>query len=342
MKYILILLTLMSISVSAQMDKYQLVLIAFYNAENLFDTSRDTLILDNARTPGGRYQWTEERYQKKLRNLAKVLANIGAAPYLRMPDIIGLAEIENRKVLEDLITTGSLQRYPLGILHINSPDERGIDTAIIYNRDTFIPVSVKAHPLRIYSEEGFRDYTRDLFLVSGYLKGELVYIMVNHWPSRGGGKRSVFNREIAARQVKRKTDSILYRNSAAKIIIMGDFNDNPTDHSIKDIMKTSGNRQTISKGQLFNTTEKLYKSGLGTHAYRDEWNCFDQFMISQGLLNNSKGYRYWRSGIFNPAFLRQKKGRYKGYPFRTYSGLNYTGGYSDHFPVYLYLIQQIN
>lgn len=339
----LLLLLVLPIFVGAQEKKqYHVRTIAFYNVENLFDTKNDTLIFDDDRTPEGKDNWTEERYRHKLANIAKVISEIGAEHTKTSPDIIGLSEVENKQVIEDLIAHPILQEKGYGIVHYDSPDERGIDVALLYKKTVFLPTSFSSHRLLLLDDEGFRNYTRDQLVVGGLLDDEQCYFTVNHWPSRSGGEaRSKPNRMAAAKLNRRITDSILRLDSSARIISMGDLNDDPIDDSLRKVMRTRGKKQDLEEGDLFNPMEKLFKKGVGTLAYRDKWNLFDQFYFTPNLLEKEHGrYHFWKAAVFHPPYLLSKKGQYKGYPFRTYAGGSYTGGYSDHFPVYMYLIRE--
>ncbi|WP_175416274.1 endonuclease/exonuclease/phosphatase family protein [Aggregatimonas sangjinii] len=339
----LLLLLVLPIFVGAQEKKqYHVRTIAFYNVENLFDTKNDTLTFDDDRTPEGKDNWTEERYRHKLANIAKVISEIGAERTNTSPDIIGLSEVENKQVIEDLIAHPILREKGYGIVHYDSPDERGIDVALLYKKRVFLPTSFSSHRLLLFDDEGFRNYTRDQLVVGGLLDDEQCYFTVNHWPSRSGGEaRSKPNRMAAAKLNRRITDSILKLNLSARIISMGDLNDDPIDDSLRKVMRTRGKKQDLEEGDLFNPMEKLFKKGVGSLAYRDKWNLFDQFYFTPNLLEKENGrYHFWKAAVFHPPYLLSKKGQYKGYPFRTYAGGSYTGGYSDHFPVYMYLIRE--
>ncbi|KQC30828.1 endonuclease [Flagellimonas eckloniae] len=335
---------LMSISLFAQSQKtYRVRTIAFYNVENLFDTVNDTLIFDDERTPDGSYNWTDERYEKKIEHISNVLSKIGGETTDTSPDIIGLCEVENKNVIKDLVNHPNLLERDYGIVHFDSPDERGIDVALLYKKASYLPSSFKSHRLLLFDEMGQRNYTRDQLVVGGLLDDEEFYFIVNHWPSRrGGASKSAPNRLRAAFLNKRIIDSIQKLNIDAKIISMGDLNDDPRDDSLKKVLKTIGKENQLDSLRLFNPMEKLHKKGLGSLAYRDKWNLFDQFFMTSNLIGKSKEYySYWKAGIYAPSKIRTIKGKYKGYPFRTYSGSNYTGGYSDHFPVYLYLVREV-
>ena len=321
---------------------YKVRSIAFYNVENLFDTTNDTLIFDDERTPRGAYGWTPERYQRKVAHISQVLSEIGRKTTGSSPDIIGLCEVENKKVVADLVAHKNLRSKNYGIIHHDSPDERGIDVALLYKKDAFLPHSFNSHRLLLFDDDGNRDYTRDQLVVGGLLDNEEFFFIVNHWPSRSGGEaKSRPNRIKAAQLNKRIIDSIQRVKPDVKIISMGDFNDDPRNDSFKKVLKTVGKKRLLDSTGLFNPMERHFKKGVGSLAYRDKWNLFDQFFFSANLLSeNKETYSYWRVGIFNPPYLKNRSGKYKGYPFRTYVGTTYHGGYADHFPVYLLLVKK--
>jgi len=345
MKLLLFLLyTTFIFTTYGQSDKsYSLRTIAFYNLENLFDTKNDTLIYDDDRTPNGKDHWTLERYNHKLDQLSKVLSEIGTINTKSTPDVIGVCEVENRQVLTDLINHPNLAKFNYGIVHFDSPDERGIDVALLYKKEVFIPTSFVSRRLLLERPNGKRDYTRDQLVVEGLLDNEQFYFIVNHWPSRSGGElRSRPNRIAAAKLNKRIIDSLKWQNTDAKIISMGDFNDDPIDPSFKKILGVKGKIKQLDTTSLFGPMERLFKKGMGSLAYRDKWNVFDQvYMTANIVLEKSNSYSFWKAGIYTPAYIIDPKGRYKGYPLRTYAGGNYIGGYSDHFPVYIYLIKKV-
>ncbi|MGB0789091.1 MAG: endonuclease/exonuclease/phosphatase family protein [Marinirhabdus sp.] len=330
--------------VFAQEEKtYKVSTVAFYNLENLFDHEDDPLTFDNDRTPDGKDHWTQQMYEAKLKNMARVIAEIGADVTGNAPAIVGVCEIENRRVLEDLVNEGPLLGKDYGIIQFDSPDRRGIDVALLYQKRLFTPTHFKAHELIIYNDNDKtrRVFTRDQLLVSGIFDGEKIHLIVNHWPSRSGGEaRSRPKRMKAAKLNKRIIDSLFSEDPYAKIITMGDFNDDPTSPSIKKVLKTKGRRKKLKIKELYNPMEPMYKKGLGTLAWRDSWNLFDQMIISSELAEKDyTSYRFYKAGIYNKSYLANQQGRYKGYPYRSFV-THYTGGYSDHFPVYLYLIKE--
>ncbi|SRX73201.1 endonuclease/exonuclease/phosphatase family protein [Aequorivita antarctica] len=330
-------------SFSQTEKEYKINTIAFYNLENLFDYEDDPLIFDDDRTPEGKDHWTKEIYEAKLVNMAKVISEIGEDITSTSPALIGVSEIENRRVLEDLLNQKPLVNKDYGIVHFDSPDRRGIDVALLYQKRLFTPTNYKAYELIIYDDQdrSKRVYTRDQLLVSGMLDGEKINIIVNHWPSRSGGEeRSRPKRIKAAELNKHIMDSLFSEDPYAKIITMGDLNDDPVSPSIKDVLKSKSERQDMKVKELYNPMENMYKKGLGTLAYRDAWNLFDQIIISTELTKKDySSYRFYKAGIFNKNYLTTPHGQYKGYPFRSFVN-GYTGGYSDHFPVYIYLIKE--
>ena len=321
--------------------KYNIRTVAFYNVENLFDTIHNQKY-DQDRTPMGKDHYTSKVYWNKINHMARVISEIGASKAKNSPTIMGLAEVENKTVVQDLLRTKYLKNKGYGIIHYDSPDERGIDVALIYLKRYFKPVSQSKHTLYLYKSDGKRDYTRDQLLVSGILDGELIHIIVNHWPSRSGGETRSRSLRMAAAALNVKIiDSLQKIYPKAKIITMGDLNDDPTSPSLKKVLKTSGKITKVKPLQMYNPMEPLFKKGLNTLAYRDNVNLFDQIIISKPLtLKNYNSYRFFYAGIYNPSYITTRSGKFKGYPFRSYSYNKYTGGYSDHFPVYIYLIKE--
>lgn len=322
---------------------YLLTAIGFYNVENLFDTLDTPGVRDAEYTPDGKNQWNTEKYFEKLDRLSEVLQMMGTE---KTPDglaVVGLAEIENRTVIEDLINTSRLKDRDYEIVHYDSPDKRGVDVGLIYQPKYFTVESSKSYTLTIDGMDNF--YTRDQLLVSGDFLGERMHFMVAHWPSRRGGeKRSSHLREAAARLGKSVIDSIQKaENGNAKIIFMGDLNDDPVNVSVKEYMNSVGKENKVKEGDLFNPFESYYKKGIGTLAWRDVWNLFDQIMLTPAFVTNKnfESFQFYKAVVFNKPFLMQKEGRFKGYPYRSYAGGQYLGGYSDHFPTYIFLLKEI-
>lgn len=326
---------------TSENDKFNVVCIGFYNLENLFDTIDTEGVLDEEFTPTGSKQWNSKKYYEKLDNLAKVIAELGVEVTPKGVAVLGVAEIENKEVLEDLVKNEKLKDRNYKIVHHHSPDRRGVDVAFLYRPDIFELESYKAFTLINPNDTSFK--TRDQLLMTGKLKGERVHLMVAHWPSRRGGqKKSSPLRELAADLGKSVIDSILKSEPNAKIIYMGDLNDDPVNKSLKKHMLTESNIEKVEENELFNPMESLYNKGIGTLAWRDTWNLFDQILLSpQWLDKDYATWKYYGVKVFNKNYLKQATGNFKGYPYRTYVGPNYMGGYSDHFPVYIYLVKQI-
>ncbi len=344
-KLIPILLLAITLSAQAQQKKYKVHTVAFYNLENLFDTIRNTEINDLEYTPEGKNSWTSKKYKKKLENLSRVISEIGTGDQQKeSPTILGVSEIENRGVLEDLIKTTRLVNLGYGIVHFDSPDRRGIDVALLYKKKDYIVNSTSSIPLYIYGNDGKRVYTRDQLLVSGYLDGEEMHFIVNHWPSRSGGeKRSSPYREAAGALNKKIIDSLLTINPKAKVMTMGDLNDGPYNKSVKVALGAERKKENTKPSGMFNPFEEMSKKGLGTLAYRDAWDLFDQIIMTGNFLDtNDKDYstyKYWKAGIYQKPYMVQQTGQYKGYPLRN---ANNEVGFSDHFPVYVYIIKEVN
>lgn len=317
--------------------------IAFYNLENLFDTLDTPGVIDTEFTPDSPKRWNSERYWAKIDKLAEVISQLGSHDKVPGPAIVGLCEMENRAVLEDLVKSPRIRHLNYSIVHFDSPDRRGVDVAMLYQPRYFKVSNSRSVPLIIHGEDGTRIYTRDQLQVSGVFDGEPMHFIVNHWPSRRGGEdRSRNLRNVAARLTRSLVDSISSIEKNAKVIVMGDLNDDPVNESIRLYLKARDDQNRLKPGQMFNAMGMLYKRGIGTLAYRDQWNLFDQIILTQAFLEkNQKGYRYHSSRVFNESFLAQPEGRFKGYPFRTYVGDTYHGGYSDHFPVYILIVKDI-
>ena len=340
MRINLIILIFLSQIIFSQDERYILSTIAFYNVENLFDATDDPKNSwdENWLNDG---VWNEEIYQQKLNNISKVIPEIGQDYTQNHPTIIGLCEVENRKVLIDLVQSEPMKKYNYGIFHFDSPDERGIDVALLFDRLRFKPKKAKSYPLKLKRNDGNRDFTRDQLLVEGFLDQEKIYFIVNHWPSRSGGQIKSEPSRIKAGQLnKRIIDSIQILDKQAKIITMGDFNDDPRDFSIKNTLNTSGKKNKLLENQLFNPFEILHRKGYGTLKYRGNWNMLDQLIITESLVNN-KSLKYIKAGIYNEKYLITPDGNYKGYPYKSFYKV-WLGGYSDHFPIFLILAKKVN
>lgn len=303
--------------------------IAFYNLENLFDIYNDERTNDDEFLPTSAKRWTEKRYRKKIYKLGSVISKIGFESSQKPPVLVGLAEVENDTVLNDLIQSEDLHGYNYGFVHYDSKDERGIDVALLYDYDQFVVESSETYSLCIETPEGVRDFTRDILLVSGILDGELIHLIVNHWPSRHeGDNETSYKRMIAAKRVLEIISKLLEQYTAPKIVVIGDFNDNPNNESIQFL---------TANGNLFNATEFLWSRDRGTENHDFQWNLFDQILISKNLLSHEGEYCFESADIFDDKFVTQFHGKYQGQPFRTYIGKKYMGGYSDHFPIFIQL-----
>ncbi len=328
-----ILLIAITLQACGQKPDAKRAVIAFYNIENLFDTIDDPKTDDAQFLPDGLYEWTSERYAAKLSNMAKAIAGIGSEVSENGPTIIGLAEMENLQVLEDLIKTAPLDKSGYQIVHYDSPDERGIDVALLYKPGAFKVINSTSNRLVIPGEPDF--YTRDQLVVTGELDGDLINVMVNHWPSRHSGPEY---RKAAARLSLHLSDSLNRVQKNAKTFIMGDLNDDPADSSVFVVLGAKGQKDQVTKQGLFNPMWQIHRDGLGTLEYRGNWNLFDQIIISEALLNTKgKGWKFEKAAIHNIALLKEQTGKYAGNPWRTFVGKKYLGGFSDHLPVYMIL-----
>ena len=349
---------------NAQSKKYIVHTVAFYNFENLFDTINGTNN-DEEWLPNGAQNWTSAKYTQKLHNLAKVLSEIGTTDNPNnSPTLIAGCEIENRGVLEDLVKEPLLINKDYGIVHFDSPDKRGIDVALLYQKKHFRPTSYKNIPLLIYKnqmnakakEKNDNDdvsddkseidkdldrvYTRDQLLVTGFLDGEEINVIVNHWPSRSGGeKKSSPFREAAGRLNRKIMDSIYKINPNAKIMTMGDLNDGCYNKSVKEGIGAKRKKEEVKEFGIYNPFEEMFYKGNATLFYRDAGDIFDQIMVSEALIRkDTSTLRYWKAGIYNKPYMITTVGQYKGYPLRHSAN---EIGYSDHFPVYVYLIKEV-
>ncbi len=295
--------------------------IAFYNLENLFDTIDDPETNDDDFTPEGSKKWTPRRYKKKIKRLSKAIRTIGNDDVGHPPVILGIAEVENHEVVFDLINSSSLKEYNYGIVHYDSPDERGIEVALLYRKKYFELLESRPYYIQFEEEIGNIDYTRDILLVKGKLNGELMYFIVNHWPSRRSGE---YKRIKTAELVLKIISEIKEETENPKIIIMGDFNDNPTDKSIKQFLVTE---------EFYNPMESIFAKGDGSGNHKGNWYLFDQIIFSKTFYQGKHTFK--NANIYDKHFLKDKYGKYVENPLRTYRGHWYQGGMSDHFPVYI-------
>lgn len=349
---LLVLCALMSVGMyAAKKDKkadskqsYAVNCIAFYNLENLFDTIHDEGKNDYEYLPDGGMHWTGLKYRHKVKNMAYALAQLGTDVTPRGAACIGVAEVENIGCLEDVAAEmkAKYDRNYIPIL-LEGPDRRGVDVGFFYNPDLFTPVSIRGHELKAHYADGGVVKSRLQLLVSGYLEGEKIHIIVNHWPSRYGGELSSRpTRDTAAMLCREICDSIYLKEPAAKIIIMGDLNDDPNNHSCAEVLDAKRERKDVPKQGLYNTMWKnFFDKGNGSLAYNGSWNLFDQIIISESLLNaDRKKWSYWKAQIFNKPFLTVQEGKDKGTPLRTHKANVWLDGYGDHYPTMIYLVRE--
>ncbi len=311
--------------------------IGFYNVENYFDTVNNPDKSDEEFTPDGFKHWNFYRYKDKQTKIAKTIIAMGQ---WKPPAIVGLAEVENAEVLRDLLTFSPISDFGYKIIHKQSPDWRGIDVALLYRQQTFKPIDTQF--IEVNFKEDEYSATRDILYIKGIASGEdTLHIFMNHWPSRYGGKAETDpKRAKAALTVRKKVDSIFRLNADAKIVITGDFNDEPSNKSLKKTLGAKGIEE-FGKGDqsLINLMSNIAgEDQKGSYKYKYQWNTFDQFIVSSPLLSCQSGLCARKSSahIFRSDFLLTEDDNYPGLkPFRTYLGPRYKGGYSDHLPVYL-------
>ncbi len=327
----------------AQKAEYEVAAIGFYNLENLFDTIPSPNTNDRDFLPQGRLAWNSEKYWSKQANMAKVIGLLATDVTPDGVALLGVAEVENRRVLEDLVVQPAIKERNYQIVHYESPDKRGIDVALLYQPKYFRVIGSRPLPVDLIDPKtGFRDFTRDVLYVTGLFQGDTLHVMVCHWPSRRGGETgSVWMREAAAQVCRRAVDSLLARNELAKIVVMGDFNDDPTNASLIKVLRAAKSTESMKAGDLYNPMYALYKSGNGTLAYRDAWNLFDQIIVSKGLVwKQAGGWQLLRAVVFREPWMFQEEGAFRGYPLRTFVGDIFLNGYSDHLPVYVLMVRK--
>ena len=343
-KYIFIVFFLFpGLFISAQdgdnIKKNRKFIIAFYNVENLFDTIDDPGKRDGSYLPDAKVAWNTERYLLKLNHLDQVLSSLDEDV---LPAIIGLCEVENLRVLEDLITQPGLKKGKYEIIHFESPDERGIDNALLYRKNQFIPLEFHPVPVRFSFDP--EDNTRDILYVKGVPKKarqDTLHIFVNHWPSRWGGREQSDPKRVATAEIlSQQLDSILSIDQEAAIILMGDFNDEPADRSLVEVLQAEPVSDHPDPTKLYNLMYEDYLTGTGTIYWKD-WDMFDQFIISGYLLQKSTGMvlTETKGSIFDPEWIMYISDEGEIQPSRT-AGKSYYGGYSDHLPVYIILYRK--
>ena len=292
-------------------------------------------------TPLSAKNYNTKIYKQKLENQARVISELGAQYTKTAPAVVGLLEVENRQVIEDLVKQPALSKYDYGIIHYNSYDARGIDVALIYQKRRFTPTKSWKKEVVNFNSEGKRSYTRDILVVTGFLDNEKVAFFMNHWPSRSGGEAaSLPKRNAAAAVLKQEMDSIRAMDPSTKLISMGDYNDDPINASLKTHLGAAFSKKDLSEEKPYlNLMYPLFKKGVASLAYQNAPNLFDQIIVSKNLLsdNVTDTYSVYKTEIFAPAYLINKEGSFRGYPFRSWNGDKFTGGYSDHFPAFVIL-----
>ncbi len=312
----------------------------FWNTENFFDTRNDSLVNDEEFLPGGERYWTPKRYQLKLQHTFKVIAAVGG---WEPPAVIGLCEVENRKVLNDLYYGTPLCKFPYGIVHKESPDKRGIDVAMLYRKDRLR--LIRARWFRVDFEESPGETTRDLLYAmlvpaNDTLMLDTLHVFVNHWPSRSGGQsESDHKRLTVARLLRSKIDSLMQGSPQAKVVITGDFNDEPSDYSVSGGLGACSVKKKSDTCRLVNLSSVFMDDArTGTHKFDGNWSVLDQFIVSGAMLKDESGFACTPADahIFSAPFIlvNDENGLGKR-PFRTYDGYRYAGGFSDHLPVFL-------
>lgn len=337
----LLLATLLPLSAQ---KKFSVYAVGFYNQENLFDTCHDEGKRDYDFLPTGSYKWDGLKYSHKLHNMARALSDMASST---LPGVgcavIGLSEVENAKVLTDLCAQPELAARGYQFCHIEGPDLRGIDCALLYNPSLFTVDDMRLVPYVPTEKMDSGFVTRGFLTVTGRMAGERVAFIVCHLPSRFSGS---YYREVGAEQAKAVKDSLLRADKSIKVFVMGDMNDDPTNRSMHDILAGKEDIEMVGEGDMYNPWYNvLTKQGTGTLMYQGAWNLFDQILLTPNLLNpkGSKDYRelkYWKNEIQRMPYLFQTEGKYKGSTKRTTAGGVWLDGFSDHLPVCVYLVKE--
>ncbi len=336
-------LVLGSICLFAQTKQYKVGVIGFYNCENFYDTIDDPKTNDEEFTPQSELHYGTATYSDKVSRLAEVLSQMGKDITPDGLSMFGVAEIENEKVLQDLIAQPAFKGRNYKIVHYDSPDQRGVDVGFIYNPKYFRVLT--SYPLNVplTEDNGKPHPTRDILWVLGIYDGDTINVFVNHWPSRRGGEdASAPGRALAASIAKKAIDEKMKNNPNTKVILMGDLNDDPISPSVAKVLGAKGDKEKVGKGEMYNPWVKYIKNGTGTLVFDGSWNLFDQIMVSYGFLDQKQsGYFYSKAIIFKKEFMLSQTGSHKGYPLRTFDGNEYQHGYSDHLPTYIVIMKEL-
>ena len=340
--------------------------VAFYNLENLFDTVHDAGKNDYEYLPKGKNRWGKMKYEAKLHNMARVLSELCTDKLPVGPAVIRLSEVENDKALSDLLNEPALKNRGYKFVDFPGVDRRGVECAFLYNprffqmeRSFIVPYyydpegKIDSDLLGFYTDENGQvqayeelkgdttHITRGFLVMQGKLAGERMFFIVNHWPSRAAGSEA---RERAGFQVRCLKDALMKQDPAAKIVIMGDMNDDPGNKSMTEQLGCKSKTKDVKNpGDLYNPWyDTLYKLGQGTLLYDGKWNLFDQIVFTGNLLGSDRStLKFYRHEIFIRDYLFQQDGRYKGSPLRTHAGGTWLNGYSDHLPTYIYLVKEL-
>ncbi len=329
--------------------RYNIYGVMFYNLENLFDTINNNGKYDLEFSPNGARQWNGDKYWMKVHNMAYAISQMATPNTPNGPAVIGVCEIENETVLQDLVKQPEVKNWHLQIApYHNSSDRRGVDVGLLYNPRYFRVLNVTNQVLKIPGEDHFR--TRDQMCVTGLLAGEKVSVIVNHWPSRlGGEEASSYRREAAGALARHTIDSLLRDDPNQGIIFMGDLNDDPQNKSCAVALGAKRNMEDVNTvWELYNPWWSILDRGIGTLSYRGQWNLFDQIIFNGYFLQNrgegkdKKTLTFVRAEALNRDFLTTKEGDRAGAPHRTFSAGVFLNGYSDHFPTEIFLVKEVD
>ena len=324
----------------AQQKRFEMYAVGFYNLENLFDTIHDEGKNDFEYLPDGKNKWGTMKYRSKVKNMSEVLADMAVDMLPVGMAAVGVSEIENSRVLQALVESDALADRGWNFIHVEGPDTRGVDCALLYNPALFKPYAYKLAPYMV--EKGEEEYkTRGYLIVSGMMSDEHVHIIVNHWPSRYAKSPA---RERAGSQVRALKDSLMAAQPHSKVIIMGDMNDDPDDKSMKTCLGAMRYREDLkTPADLYNPWWKILREdGIGTLKYRGDWNLFDQVVFTANLVGKDRStLKFYKPEIFSRSYMMQTEGKYKGSPKRTHASGIWLNGYSDHLPVIIYLVKEV-
>lgn len=340
--FLLFVLLMATVGVQAE-KRYGLYPVAFYNLENIFDTIHDEGKNDYEFLPNGSYHWDGNKYRGKVKNMARVLLDLGTDKVPTGAALIGVSEVENSRVMDDLVAQPGMKERGMKYIHVEGPDKRGVDCALLYNPQIFKPHKWFLQPY-VYENGDTTRATRGYLTVQGNIDGDPLTVIVCHWPSRGA---TSYFREIAGKQVRHLTDSIAKADPKQRIIVMGDMNDDPDNASMAKMLGARRKMKDVENGDFYNPWwEMLRDKGQGTLTYQGGWNLFDQIVFSRNLLDvkGHKDYEHltlYQWHIFRRDYLIQQEGRYKGSPKRTTSSGVWVNGFSDHLPTVSYLIKEL-